>query len=251
MKSIKPSEDFVNEMNESRQPDMGDNPNSQIIPQQQSPSSQPLAPQTPQSAAVSTNPTTIEESHSRAPGAPEPILDTAKTLVGSQMAQVKVKLPVGLWLIIGWTLIGIVTGLFDQSQTSLIYTIGMVFALCTGVALIFRLEGARKAMLWVCGMIIVLSVLVIALTYVLHNQIDLKKASYENAISHIDQQSLTEVQKQQISEQKAQLDALYKTVGKMFAVIYIKYTINLVIAGVVIYYLRSPKVKKVFHSLPS
>ena len=69
-------------------------------------------------------------------------------LVGSQLKLPKDKLPVGVYIVAGWTLIGFAISFFNTSQNGTLFTIAMFVQLLLGIGLLFRWIWPVKS--WSC-----------------------------------------------------------------------------------------------------
>lgn len=170
-------------------------------------------------------------------------------LTGSQMQQQKVPLPIGIYFIAGFNLVGFAIGFFDTSQNSAIYTIVMFLNLLLAVGLILRLELARKFILWLLGMTLVLTIVSLFLLVGLQQRLQTLKTNYDDAISRIDQSKLSITQKQQLDTIQAAITGKEKLAGKAITFTYIKLGATAVETIVVMVYLTRPKVKEVFREL--
>jgi hypothetical protein len=172
-------------------------------------------------------------------------------LTGSQIQQQKVRLPIGIYIIAGYNLVGFAIGFFDSSQNSGIYTIVMLIDLMLAIGLLLRLEVARKIILWLEGITLVLTIASLFLLVGLQQRIQTLKTNYDAAISRIDQSKLTPTQKQQLDDIQAAIAVKQKQAGKAITFTYFKLGATAVGTIVVIIYLTRPKVKEVFHELES
>lgn len=167
-------------------------------------------------------------------------------LTGSQIAAQKPRIPVGVYIIAGINIVAFIATFFDTSQTSLIYTLDMLLCLLAAVGLVFRIEAARKTLVILSVITIVLSIVSAFLLAGLQGRIAASKQKYEDAVNKIDANTLSVSQKNQLADIKAELDAAEKKAGKA-----INYTYTLMgfyileSAGVAIYLTR-PGVKAVF-----
>lgn len=170
-------------------------------------------------------------------------------LTGSQMQQIKVPLPVGIYIIAGFNLIGFIVGFYDTSQNSALYTITLFIDLLLAIGLLLRLEAARKTFMWLTGITLFLTSASFYLLLSLQQKIQLSKTNYEAAISKLDRSKLTETQKQTLSTLQAAITVKEKQAGKAVTFTYIKLGATAVETIAVMVYLTRPKVKEVFHKL--
>lgn len=172
-------------------------------------------------------------------------------LTGSQIQQQKVRLPIGIYIIAGYNLVGFAIGFFDSSQNSEIYTIVMFADLLLAIGLLLRLEVARKIILWLECITLVLTIASLFLLVGLQLRIQTLKTNYDTAISRIDQSKLTPTQKQQLDDIQTAIAVKQKQAGKAITFTYFKLGATAVGTIVVLVYLTRPKVKEVFHELES
>ncbi len=171
---------------------------------------------------------------------------TTPMLVGSQLQAEKKKLPIGLYIIIGYSIIGFAAGFFDTSQNSLIYTMALLLELVMVVGLMLRQEAARKAVIWISGIIVVLSIVgIVLLTLVQHNLHDLH-LRYNTAVTHIDPRKITLTEKKQLAALTTQIAQQEKQIGKVVTYTYIRLGAEIIGNTVMIIYLTRPKVKEIF-----
>ena len=172
-------------------------------------------------------------------------------LSGSQLPQEKKPLHWGIYFIAAWNIVGFALSFFSSSQTNTIYTIVMFLDLIVGIGLFFRLEVARKVMVWLAGILLVLSAISLILLVGLQQRIAQSRANYNNAISHINQQQLTPGQRQQLVTTQTNISNQQKQAGKAVGITYFKEGASFVEGLVVIIYLTRPKIKDVFVELPT
>jgi hypothetical protein len=171
--------------------------------------------------------------------------------VGSQLTLEKKPLHWGIYIIAAWNMVGFALSFFSSSQTNTIYAVVMFLDLIVGIGLFFRLEVARKVMVWLAGILLVLSVISLILLVGLQQRIARSKANYNNAISHINQEQLTPQQQQQLATIQTNINNQQKEAGKAIGITYFKDSTSSVEGLVVIIYLTRPKIKDVFVELPT
>lgn len=200
---------------------------------------------TPQSVSSSfyTKPTTYQTNQPSSPN------DTYVGLTGSQIKKEKKPLPIGVYIIAGFILIGFVISFFDTSQNSGIYIIVMFADLLLAIGLLIRLQVARKIIIWLQALALVLSVASLFLLIGTQQRLNTLKTNYETAINRIDQSKLTPTQKQQLDNIQNAIVIKEKQTGKTITFSYFKLGATSVASLVVIIYLTRPKVKEVFHDL--
>lgn len=169
--------------------------------------------------------------------------------IGSHMPVVNKKVPIGVYMIVGFNLIGFVISFLDTSQNSLIYTIVIFVDLLLGIGLLLRLEVARKIITYLMGITLILSVVSIFLLASLQQKLQKTKTNYETAISQLDQSKLSVTQKQQLDSLQTTLATNQKQVGKVITFTYIKLGITIIETVAVIIYLTRPGVKEVFEEM--
>jgi uncharacterized protein YlxP (DUF503 family) len=174
-------------------------------------------------------------------------------IIGSQVAKThaKQKMPVGVYIIAGWVLLGFVVSFFDTAEDSLFLTVGLFINLLLGLGLLFGLEVARKGIIWMFGLIIALSVVIITLLIGLQGSITAAQNNYTVAVSKINQQELTPEQQQQLAMIKSRIATERHKAGHALAITFTEYAVEIVgsIGGIV--YLTRPKLKDAFHELPT
>jgi len=178
-----------------------------------------------------------------------PPTDPYAGLTGSQMQQQKQPLPVGVYVIAGFNFLGFVASFFDSSQSSGIYTIAMLLDLLLAIGLVLRLEVARKLIVVLSGLILVLSGIGLIQLAGFQQRLQQAKTKYDNAVSRIDPTSLTPAQQDQLQSLRDAVSAQEKKAGKAIAFTYIKLGVTAAETIAVVVYLSRPKVKEVFHQL--
>ncbi|MEI7674192.1 MAG: hypothetical protein WCI60_00435 [bacterium] len=172
-------------------------------------------------------------------------------LTGSQMHKQKVKVPIGIYLIAGYTLIGVVIGFIDTSQNSTFYTIVMIIDLFLAIGLLMKLEIARKIILWLEAITLILIVGSFFLLIGLQQRSNTLKIKTNTVISNLDQNKLTSKQKQNLVKLQSSLAEADKLAEKTLTLAYFKLGATAVGTIVIIVYLTRPKVKDAFHELES
>lgn len=170
-------------------------------------------------------------------------------LTGSQLEQEKVNLPIGIYIIQAWAVISLILDQIGTSQTSVYTTIALFIDLLVCVGLFFRMEAARKLMLWLSTGTVILSVISLLLLVGVQQRIEATKANFQTAVSKINQAETTVQQRQQIADLQTQLNTLEKKAGKSIDRAYIVQGITIVAETLVVVYLSRPKVKGVFREL--
>lgn len=170
-------------------------------------------------------------------------------LTYSQMEPVKQKVSIGVFVVTALSFLGVIASFFDTSQNSGIYSLIMVANLVMAVGLLFRLEVARKIIVWLQIIVTTFSILAIFLLLGLQQRIQTLKSNYNTAVNKINQAQLSAPQKQQIEDMQKLIDEKEKQVGKAITFTYIKLGLTVVESIVVVVYLTRPRVKDVFRKL--
>lgn len=210
-----------------------------VPPANNEPASTPTGP-IPQAPPVTSPPTGPETSLTMTSG--------SSFLTGSQIQEDKPKLPTGIYVIAVLTLLGVISGLFDDSQTGTIYTVSMILSLMLAVGLVFRMEPTRKFMVGLSIFILVISAASLLLLAGFQSKFEKSKINYEATVSKIDQSKITAKQKQQLDEMSATIASQTKLVGSTFAFIYFKLGFTALVQTAVIVYLTRPKIKETFET---
>ncbi|HTE22236.1 MAG TPA: hypothetical protein VK674_04315 [Candidatus Limnocylindria bacterium] len=175
-----------------------------------------------------------------------PVPVTPVFLTGSQIQLEKKKLPVGVYVLTGFTLLSFLASFFDSSQTSVIYSVAMLVSLLVAIGLVLRMEAARKFMTGYSVVLLVLTIVSIVLLVGLQQRIRQNKANYEAAVNRIDQSRLTSNQKQLLEAMSMTLAAQEKQAGKAISFTYFKLGSTALVSLATIVYLTRPKVREAF-----
>lgn len=167
-------------------------------------------------------------------------------LTGSQIAAQKPRLPRGVYVIAGINMVAFVATFFDTSQTSLIYTLDMLLCLLAAIGLVFRVEAARKVLVVLSIVTIVLSVVSAFLLAGVQGRIAASRQKYEDAVSKINTNSLSVAQKNQLADIRAELDAAEKKAGKAINYTYTIMGFYILESAGIAIYLTRPGIKAVF-----
>lgn len=167
-------------------------------------------------------------------------------LTGSQIAAQKSRIPMGIYLIAGINMVAFIATFFDTSQTSLIYTLDMLLCLLAAIGLVFRVEAARKTLVVLSVITIVISIASAFLLAGLQGRIATSKQKYEDAVSRINTDTLSVTQKDQLADIKAELDAAEKKAGKAINYTYALMGFYILESAGVAVYLTRPGVRAVF-----
>ncbi|MEI7838264.1 MAG: hypothetical protein WCI37_00590 [bacterium] len=219
------------------------------------PASMPAIPiQENTNATLPQNITTAEQ-HAFTPSNvyPEPSTSSQSDypigMTGSQMRKQKVRVPIGIYIIGGYTLIGFVIGLFDTTQNSIIYSIIMLLDLMLAIGLLLRLEIARKILLWLEGLTLAITILSFFTLFGLQQRLQTVTTNTNNSINRAEK--INSIQNDKLEKIKLALAEERKKADQAIKLTY--YKLGGTAAGtiVIIIYLMRPKVKEAFHELES
>jgi uncharacterized membrane protein YhiD involved in acid resistance len=101
-------------------------------------------------------------------------------------------------------------------------------------------------MVWLAGIIIILSVISLILLVGLQQRIAQSKLNYNKTISQYSQQQTTTQQQQQLALIQETITNQQKQAGHAIAITYLKESASFIEGLVVIIYLTRPKIKDVF-----
>ncbi|MGF7228491.1 MAG: hypothetical protein ACQR33_00715 [Candidatus Saccharibacteria bacterium] len=167
-------------------------------------------------------------------------------LTGSQLQQQKASTPVGVYIIAIANLAAFVASFFDTSQTSLIYTIVMLAELLLALGLILRVNTARKVMMTLATITIVMSVASAVLLVGVQHRIATSKANYNTAISKINPKQLNVSEQAQLDQLKSSMATAEKQAGKAITYTYALLVAYSVESIAVITYLSHPRIRDFF-----
>jgi hypothetical protein len=221
---------------------------AQAVPNDEAPGRQSIAAE----RAASVYPTPGANSFSSSPsssfdmsGNPFPTAAEAAKLLAA-----KSKLPLGVYLIAAWTIIGFAANFFNPSKSSIVLTAIMLLNLLLGIGLLFRINLARKIILWVFGISAILTVIAIVTTIGLQNRLQTSINNYDAQVSTLDHQGITATQRRQLNANQAQLVATQHKVDLIMLFAYADYGLTFVVDIVAITYLMTPRVVGAFSSSP-
>ncbi len=169
-------------------------------------------------------------------------------LTGSQIAAEKKKLPVGVYVIAAISLFGFITGFIDGSQTGTMYTVLLFVNLFLAIGLILRLNWARKFMVVLSALLLVLAAGSLLSLVGLQSRMQQRKADYEAAVSRIDQNRLSPSEKKTLETTRESIASAEKQTGNSIAVTYFRLGGSVIVALAIIVYLTRPNVKDIFDS---
>jgi Tfp pilus assembly protein PilO len=122
----------------------------------------------------------------------------------------------------------------------------MFLVLVATIGLLLRLELARRMLVILSGITIVLSVVLVLGFMGLQNRLKDHRQRYDTAVAQLNERSLNATQKQQLDSLTKQLDTLEKQVGKAMQLTYIKYGLTIVAYAGAMVYLTRPGVRQSF-----
>jgi hypothetical protein len=207
---------------------------------------------------VSTHASTNEVTQKPVPVYPEPGINAfssspsefftrdGRPIADSQLNVKKKRLPVGVYLIVGWSLFSFVVSLFNTSEDSLYFSMVLFTNSLLGIGLLFGLEIARRSIVWLFGILAVLSVIILLMLTVVQAQVHQVEYNYNAAVSHVNQQNFDETGRQRVTAMKAQVTLEQKKEGRSIALAYTEYGLQFLIGIVAIVYLRRTKVREAF-----
>lgn len=176
--------------------------------------------------------------------------DTVAFMTGSdyQRQQQRKRLPIGIYVIVAFNILGF-AGSFFNSSNSALYIFPALVNLIAAVCLLLRMEGARKVMLGIAGLTLVLCMAGFLLLAGLQQRIKQNKASYQAAIVKLETGRLTTQQKAQIADWSKEISEGEKLAGKSILYTYIYFGVIATGSIGIIAYLTRPNVREVFRPL--
>lgn len=210
-------------------------------------SSQPNEAETAATQAPYTPQNTQSAAQNIQPVAPE--TDPLVGMTRSQLEQNRPRLPIGVYIIAGFALIGVIAGFFDTSQNSWVYTVAMLIDLFLAIGLLLRMEAARKAVVWLSGIILIITAVSLILLAAVQQRIRNIESDHQTVMSRIDQRKLTATQKKQLDDLQAKLSTYEKQAGKAIRFTYIKLGVTAVESIAVVIYLSRPRIRSAFREL--
>lgn len=209
------------------------------------PSNDPVPPASqPASAPAAVPPAVTVES------APQPqAVDLPIGLTGSMMPEQKTPVPIGIYILAGLMTVSLGISFFDSSQYGAVASVALIIDMLLTAGVLFRLEGARRLLIVMSSITLVLVALSALLSLGLQSRLKHAKADLNAALSEVEKSPrLTAEQQEQINTIRADVKKAEEAIGRGMTVIYIKLGVNAVIQSVVIVYLSRPKVKKAFRT---
>lgn len=171
-----------------------------------------------------------------------------KFLTGSQIADKKPAMPLGIYILAGFYGIGIVSSFLNNSRNSTLLSIAMVVNLMLCIGLLLRQAVARKVIIWVSALTIFIAVINIFTLIALQQTLQKRKEDYRAAIAKIDMSRATTQQQQAIAKIDTELKNSEKEAGKSISVAFAINGFVLIESGVVIFYLTRARVKQAFET---
>ena len=169
---------------------------------------------------------------------------------GSELTPQKQKTLVGVWLIILWCTGSALFSFFSKNQSSILSSITMILDVMVAVGLIFKLNLARKILIWLMGITVAISIISMALLVATNSKYTKAKQQYDAAATAISSSSAVDITlKQQLNDQQAQIATLNKQLGKYFSYMYYFLSVEIVLGIATIVYLELPGVKENFTDL--
>lgn len=180
----------------------------------------------------------------------QPVLNTNPSeiigLTGSQVQQVPKKLPVGIYVIVGFLFLGFILGFFNDN-TTIIYTLLLFVNVGLGLGLLLKREGVRKTLVIVSSITIVLTAITISRLYLVQNRANQRANDAQTALDKIENNSSASQQQVSLANgYKAQISDQQKLLHKTYALAYIENSIVILANICQVIYLKRPKVKEVF-----
>ncbi|MGD0284133.1 MAG: hypothetical protein ABSB12_00855 [Candidatus Saccharimonadales bacterium] len=186
----------------------------------------------------------------------QPSVDSYDELVGlsaSQLKNQKTKMPIGIYVLVAYLFIGFLLSFYGAKN--LLYTILSILDLVLVICLLFRVNVVRKIIIWCFVIDAVLLVVVIAMLFHLERQVDNNMAKVETGITNVVNEAaansnITPIELSQIKQKAASADAILSSgLSKdhdQFIKAYVRSIVGIVSDGVIIVYLKRPKVKAAF-----
>lgn len=168
-------------------------------------------------------------------------------ITGSQLTPHRDRLPIGIYLIAGYSLVGLGLSFFDGADTNIIYVFAMVLNLFVGVGLLARINAARVAAVVLSILTVIVSLLVIAGLALLLHQADQNKIAVKEKLAEIDQRTtVSDSQRQAIERTMAELEVKEKETRAIVNKAYLVQGLNAAAYTAVAIYLMRPKVRAAF-----
>lgn len=126
----------------------------------------------------------------------------------------------------------------------------MILDVIVAVGLIFKLNLARKILLWLMGITVAISIISMTLLVATNSKYTKAKQQYDAAATVINSSNAVDITlKQQLNNQQAQIASLNKRLGKYFSYMYYFLSVEIVLGVATIVYLELPGVKENFTDL--
>ena len=184
----------------------------------------------------------------------QPQFDTSASnfqpISGSEIPETKQKIPIGVYIIIAWCVMGAIYSFFNNFEGSFLVSAVIILNLLLAIGLAFRLNLARKIMVWALGANIVLLVLTLVFLSAVNTKFNNAKAEYESLNAKINNSMGVDITiKEQLRANQAQLDSLSKQLGKSLKQNYIFGGIEITTSIAAFVYLSLPGIKDKFRDL--
>jgi|FreactcultureFD7_1027221.scaffolds.fasta_scaffold00860_7 hypothetical protein len=184
----------------------------------------------------------------------QPQFDTSASnfqpISGSEIPETKQTIPIGVYIIIAWCVMGAIYSFFNNFEGSFLISAVIILNLFLAIGLAFRLNLARKIMVWALGANIVLLALAIVFLSAVNTKFNNAKAEYESLNAKINNSMGVDITiKEQLRANQAQLDSLSKQLGKSLKQNYIFGGIEITTSIAAIVYLSLPGIKDKFRDL--
>ena len=184
----------------------------------------------------------------------QPQFDTSASnfqpISGSEIPETKQTIPIGVYIIIAWCVMGAMYSCFNNFEGSFLISAVIILNLFLAIGLAFRLNLARKIMVWALGANIVLLALAIVFLSAVNTKFNNAKAEYESLNAKINNSMGVDITiKEQLRANQAQLDSLSKQLGKSLKQNYIFGGIEITTSIAAIVYLSLPGIKDKFRDL--
>jgi hypothetical protein len=222
----------------------------------------PRLPTTPTNMGNAALPGIVEQGNSRLAPQPAIVQDpavaqsatpqvppTTQFLTDSSLQETKQPIQVGIYLIVGSQFIGVVLSFFRAGNNNIVFTLMQIADLLLGVGLLLRLEFVRKIMVALAVVLIILSGLDAFGLLMVQNRLNQDTVNYHRAVNRINQKTITQQQRDELTTLSAKMQAAQKKVGHAMVIAEINTGLEICIAAGTIAYLTRPKVRAVFRVL--
>jgi hypothetical protein len=237
-------------------PQVAAQPNPAVAPSTISPAS-PTSPVAPTIVPPTSQPAAPADNSTPLFTTPQPTATVQQSpdgyvggfLTGSAIANEPTRLPVGVYIIVGLMFLNAISSLFNVVQSNGFYTVAMLFSLLIAVGMLAKLDVARKALLWLMGIVLIVTVLSFFLLAATINRINQKLDAADAQIAQADKSNWTAKQKHDV---QVFVDSAHKgrdDLDRKIRITYFIYGLTLIEPIVILIYLTRPKVKSAFRVL--